>query len=312
MPRICYTPKKFNAEHTLIIERANTIIASYAEQGYDLTLRQIYYQFVSRDWFPETWQDPATGSINNERSYKKLGIILSDARRAGRIDWEAIVDRTRNVRAPSAWDGPAAIVSACASQFAVDWWRDQPYRPEVWVEKDALVGVMEVACRPWHCPYFSCRGYTSDSEIWSAAQRLKAHADNDQIPVIFHLGDHDPSGIDMSRDVADRLNLFANGLVNRIEVKRIALTIEQVHANNPPPNPAKATDARYKGYQEEFGEECWELDALNPETLTGLIAAEMEAIVDQAAWAEADGRQAEGRRKLREVSRNWLDLTRNL
>jgi hypothetical protein len=311
MPTICYTAKTFNDEHARIIEQANRIIRSYAQQGYDLTLRQLYYQFVSRDWFPASWASAETGSTNNERSYKKLGSIISDARRAGLIDWDAIVDRTRNVRIPPMWADPSHIVRACAGQFSVDWWADQGYRPEVWVEKDALLGVIEVACEPWHCPYFSCRGYTSDSEVWSAARRLAGHLDNGQTPIVFHLGDHDPSGIDMSRDIFDRVRLFADAACE-IEVKRIALTMGQVEEVGPPPNPAKTTDSRYKGYQEEYGKESWELDALNPEYLTALIAAEMSNIVDNDAWAESNRRQNEGRRLLGEVSKQWPTLTEGL
>lgn len=312
MPKICYTPKKFNPTHLDIIEKANQIIAGYATQGYDLTLRQVYYQFISRNWFPDSWIDPKTNSANNDRSYDKLGSIISDARRAGKIDWEAIVDRTRNVRSPAAWAGPEEIVAACAKQFSIDFWKGQPYRPEVWVEKDALVGVLEVACRPWHCAYFSCRGYTSDSEIWSAAQRLKGYATNNQTPIVFHLGDHDPSGVDMSRDIKDRLNLFAGGLAVPIEVKRIALNMDQVHQYNPPPNPAKTTDGRYTKYAEEYGTESWELDALDPDVIAALIETEMLAIVDQAEWAAAGERRAEGRRLLTAVSDDWDTLTEGL
>ena len=312
MPKIVYVPKAFNEEHANIITQANQIIAGYAQQGYDLTLRQLYYQFVSRDWFPETWKDKETGSTNNERSYKKLGNIVSDARRAGKIDWDAIVDRTRNVRTSPAWDGPEDIVAACAKQFSIDFWANQQYRPEVWVEKDALVGVIEVACRQWHCPYFSCRGYTSDSEIWAAAQRLMAHVHKDQIPVVFHLGDHDPSGIDMSRDIADRIKLFAKNCPTKIEVKRIALTMTQVEEVEPPPNPAKNTDARFKKYNEEYGDESWELDALEPQYITELIAHHMEGIVDQAAWDEATERRDEGRRLLGQVAKNWPTVTEGL
>lgn len=311
MPRICYVEKTFNAQHRDIINRANQIITTYSAQGYDLTLRQLYYQFVSRDWFPPAWADETTGSTNNERSYKKLGSILSDARRAGLIDWNAIVDRTRNVQLPSAWSGPDAIVSACADQFAVDWWENQPYRPEVWVEKDALLGVIEVACEPWHCPYFSCRGYTSDSEIWSAARRLAGHFKRGQTPIVFHLGDHDPSGIDMSRDILDRVRMFAD-VDGEIEVRRIALNMPQVEELNPPPNPAKSTDSRYTGYRDLYGDESWELDALNPEYITDLIAVEMRGIVEDGEWSMAEERQEEGRRLLQEVSANWSKLTKKL
>lgn len=299
--KITYCPKKFKPDYTQIIQRANEIIDEYHKQGYDLTLRQLYYQFVSRDWL-----------TNTDKSYNKLGNAVSDGRRAGLIDWDRIVDRTRFIRTPPAWSGPEAIVAACSKQFSIDFWKKQPYRPEVWIEKDALVGVLEVACEPWHCPYFSCRGYTSDSEIWAAAQRLMKHVNNDQIPIVFHLGDHDPSGIDMTRDIRDRIKLFAKNCPHEIEVKRIALTMDQIEEVGPPPNPAKQTDARFESYQKEYGDESWELDALNPEYITNLINDEMAAIVDQELWDEAIEEQTEGRRLLKAVADDWENLTQGL
>lgn len=298
MAKICYEPKSFNSEHRLVITRANQVIDAYAAQGYDLTLRQLYYQFVSRNWL-----------ANKDQSYKRLGTIVSDARRAGLIDWDRIVDRTRFIRRTPHWDGPEDIVASCAAQYDVDWWKDQKYRPEVWVEKDALIGVLQVACEPWRCPYFSCRGYTSDSELWSSAQRLKGIVENGQTPIIYHLGDHDPSGIDMSRDIFERLSLFAG---SEIRVKRIALTMHQINEVNPPPNPAKTTDARYEKYRDEYGEESWELDALNPDYISNLIATEMKEIVSSKPWEESKKDQAEGRRLLGLVAGKWKKITAKL
>ena len=164
---------------------------------------------------------------------------------AGLIDWQAIVDRTRNLRSNGHWKDPAHIIHSAAQSFAMDKWSDQPYRPEVWIEKDALVGILEAACEPLDVPFFSCRGYTSISEMWVAAQRLLGYQDDKQKPVIFHLGDHDPSGIDMSRDIEERLSLF--GVM--VEFHRIALNMDQVKQYRPPPNPAKATDARFADYE---------------------------------------------------------------
>lgn len=300
MPKICYVHKKFNADHMQIIDRANQILSGFAAAGYDMTLRQLYYQFVTKNWL-----------VNKKQNYNKLGYVISDARRAGLIDWDRISDRTRNVRSPTAWSGPAAIIKACAAQFDVDWWAEQPYRPEVWVEKDALIGVLEVACREWHCPYFSCRGYTSDSELWAAAQRMDRHESRDQIPIVFHLGDHDPSGIDMSRDISDRLRLFQKA-VTRTEVRRLALTMDQVNQYGPPPNPAKETDCRFTEYRKQYGDESWELDALSPDVIGQLIADAMESILDHAAWEEAEQRRDEGLRLLQNVSDNWETITQDL
>ena len=111
------------------------------------------------------------------------------------------MDRTRELRTLSHWDDPSSIVEACSKQFNLDLWDKQPFRPEVWIEKDALVGVFERVCRELDVPLFSCRGYTSQSEMWVAGQRMLQYKRNKQTPVIFHFGDHDPSGKDMSRDI---------------------------------------------------------------------------------------------------------------
>ena len=289
--KIFYTAKKFGKTALAVIDHANHIISEYASQGYDLTLRQLYYQFVSRDLI-----------ANNDKEYKRLGNIISDARRAGLVDWDSIVDRTRYLRKSPAWESPQEIVAACAEQFDIDWWASQSIRPEVWIEKDALIGVLEVACRQWHIPYFSCRGYVSDSEIWAAAQRMAKWIDQGQHPIVLHLGDHDPSGIDMSRDIADRLNLFAR---NEIDVRRIALTMPQIDEYQPPPNPAKITDARFQSYQETYGDESWELDALNPETIANLITDNVQPLIDRKAWTAADKKRTTGRGQLQQISQLW-------
>lgn len=293
--KIRYIDHAFSPASLEVIEQANEIIADYQQQGFRLTLRQLYYQFVARDLIP-----------NTQRSYKRLGSIISDARRAGLIDWEAIEDRTRNLRSLATWEGPAEIVGACATEFRIDRWADQPCRAEVWIEKDALLGVVEGACNEWRVPFFSCRGYTSDSEIWNAARRLAGYVDDGHKVIVFHLGDHDPSGIDMSRDIADRLALF--GCDEDVTVNRIALTMEQVEQHRPPPNPAKVTDSRYEAYQEEYGEESWELDALDPTTLAGLIREHVGRIVDARAWAGSAEQEQDHRQGLGAAARRWDDV----
>src|SRR5436190_19129181 len=103
-----------------MIDKCNKLIATYSAQGYSLTLRQLYYQFVSRDWLPAEWADPNTGSTNNQKSYDKLGIIVGDGRMAGLIDWNAIEDRTRNIDGNTHWTSPASIIRAVANQYQID------------------------------------------------------------------------------------------------------------------------------------------------------------------------------------------------
>jgi hypothetical protein len=255
--KIAYINKKFRGNSLELIKLVNHVVSEYQAQGYSLTLRQVYYQMVARDIIP-----------NNIRSYKNLGNLINDGRLAGYIDWFAIEDRTRNLRTLSHWNTPESIIESAASSYQRNWWEGQEYYVEVWVEKDALIGIVGEICNKLDVAYFSCRGYVSQSELWSAARRLKQKQDYGQKPVILHLGDHDPSGKDMSRDIIDRLDLFG---VPSVKFYRIALNMDQIEEYNPPPNPTKITDSRASGYIAEFGHECWELDALEPKTISDLI-----------------------------------------
>ena len=297
MPLICYVPKSFRPDTQTRINQANEIIAEYQAQSFKLTLRQLYYQFVSRDLISNTVQ-----------SYKSLGDVVNDGRLAGLIDWDAIEDRTRNLRSSPHWSSPRSIVRACADQFAVDLWATQENYVECWIEKDALVGVIEGICTELDVPYFACRGYTSQSEMWGAAQRLIEREKASKKTTIIHLGDHDPSGIDMTRDIQERLELFGSTAV----IHRIALVYDQIEQYNPPPNPAKTTDARYRSYADRFGEESWELDALEPSVIVDLIREAVRDRIDWDAWEEALQRQKTGRDQLGKVSRRWESVVEYL
>ena len=222
MSRICYIERSFYTKARAVVDQANAICEEYAAQGLDLTLRQLYYQFVAR------------GLIANKQSeYDRLGSIVNDARLAGDLDWEFIVDRTRNLMGISHHDSPADLIRDAARRFHTDKWSNQPTRVEVWVEKDALVGVLESVCPSEDVDFFACRGYVSQSEMWAAAQRIERYIIAKQAVLVLHLGDHDPSGIDMTRDVRERLELFIredlwNSAVNDLEVKRIALNMDQI------------------------------------------------------------------------------------
>lgn len=292
MPKIKYKDFRFRPSSLDIIQMADSIIAEYASKGFDLTLRQLYYQFVARDLIP-----------NSQKEYKNLGSVINDARLAGMLDWNSIIDRTRNLVKTPTWSSPRDIVEACALQYKEDLWDyEQNFRPEVWIEKDALIGVIENVCNDLRIPYFSCRGFTSQSEMWQAAQRIINTSDRGQTTFILHLGDHDPSGMDMSRDIEERLAMFGADDTT-LHFKRIALNTDQVRKYNPPPNPAKSTDSRYREYRKLHGASSWELDALNPEVLEELIRSEVEQITDPDAWETAKGNEAVNRSKLETAAR---------
>jgi len=175
---------------------------------------------------------------------------------------------------------------------------------EVWIEKDALVGVFERVSQELDIGLFSCRGYTSQSEMWVAAQRLRRYEQAGQEVVILHFGDHDPSGLDMTRDITDRLALFGANL----DVRRLALTMDQVREYNPPPNPAKETDSRFTAYIQEYGDESWELDALPPDVLADLVRAEVDTLKDLDRWNAATSLEKSHKQTLAAVAESWDDV----
>lgn len=303
MPKIKYEPVKAFHDDTLrTIDNANKIINEYHDKGFDLTLRQLYYQFVARDLI-----------ANEQKEYNRLGRIVNDGRMCGLIDWYAIEDRTRTIRKRSHWNSPEEVIQSAHQSYHINLWANQGIYVEVWIEKDALVGVIDSVCRNLDVTFFSCRGYVSQSEMWQAGQRLKGKANQGKEIVILHLGDHDPSGIDMTRDITDRLMTFSNhpqastfhpNFVD-IDVRRIALNRDQIDEFEPPPNPAKVTDSRFEEYQKIYGKQSWELDALEPTVLEGLIRDEVESLRNEEAWQRRLDRLNEEKDGLKEIAENY-------
>lgn len=307
MPLIPYRDQNFKPATLKVIEQANQIVLAYRRQGFTLTLRQLYYQFVARDLIPNTM-----------RSYKNLGNAINNARYAGLFDWSLLTDRTRN--ATGGDDGytpghPEEVIEPAV--YHVTQWEGQPNRVEVWVEKDALIDVIQQGAGGLRATTFSCRGYTSSSEVWAAAQRIEGYFDDDSVEkvTILHLGDHDPSGIDMTRDIEDRLKEFIEYDTGRyvgpggdVEIKRIALNMDQIEQYNPPPNPAKETDSRFQSYMDIHGDESWELDALEPNVLVQLIRSEIRPLIDSEKWDARRKLTAEGTAMLQAVRDNYTDV----
>ena len=204
MAKIQYVVEKRWAKSTReLLYKVIEIVDEYTEQGYRMTLRQLYYQLVSRDIIP-----------NQQREYAKLSRILTEARMAGLVDWDFIEDRIRIPKFPNQFD-------------SVD---------------DAM--------------------------------------EQNKNCVILYFGDHDPSGEDMVRDIQDRLSTFGC----EVEVRKVALTMEQVEEYHPPPNPAKLSDPRAEGYIAEHGDESWELDALPPDVLISLVRENLDEFLDKEKY----------------------------
>lgn len=289
-----YIPKEFNDEQTVLIARINGIIDDFAADNYDLSVRQLFYQLVTLN-----------AVTNNLRSYKTIATLISDARLAGLIDWDIIKDRTRECVINPHWESPADIIEACANQFKVDMWADQPEYLEVMIEKQALEGVLIPVCAQWDVPFTANRGYSSSSTMYEAGRRLYKRLRDEKPVTVLYLGDHDPSGLDMTRDVEERLRLFTDSTLDdtiTVNVERIALNMPQIEELNPPENPAKMSDSRAEEYVKRYGNSSWELDAINPRQLAELVGNAIQQHIDTRIWAASLKKQTAGREALTKMA----------
>lgn len=287
-----YVAKTFNQRNAQLIDFMNSLIRDYQAEGYVLTVRQLYYQLVARGVIENTLQ-----------SYKRTAGLINDAKLAGLMDWDAIEDRTREFQTNPHWNAGSSILRSAASSYAQDMWDNQATRVFVIIEKEALIGVLAGLCRKWDVPILAARGYPSGTVLRDfAEQHLLPALYSGQSVKVLHLGDHDPSGIDMTRDLLDRLQLFTREEMGNSDLARIALTMDQVEEINPPENPAKATDSRFASYRREFGTSSWELDALPPQYLNDLVEEHIEQWVDPVLWDDKAEQVEAVRQDLQELA----------
>src|SRR3954462_140706 len=341
----------WTADKAEVVAHIVSIVNTYSRKGYVLTLRQLHYQLVSRNWI-----------INHDTAYKKLGSILDDCRYAGVIDWSAIEDRGRVPYLPYYADDAADAVEDITASFRINRQEGQTNYVELWTEKDALSGILKRTTQKYHVQLVVNKGYTSSSAIYGAYERVVESILNSQKVNILYFGDHDPSGLDMIRDIRDRLSFFLsrgdtlraserfNSLVEDwwinsgndiydlvsmkfceekvlklmndddneglfddfnagkvayylfdnelFTVRAIGLTMDQIEEHLLPLNPTKMTDSRAANYVKEFGRTCWEVDALNPETLTEIVEYNITQQINMDVYQNALDREAMEKQKL--------------
>ena len=253
---------KLSKTNLASITQINEILTDYKDQGYTLTLRQLYYQLVSRNIIP-----------NEDKEYGKLSYVLKEARMAGLVDWSSIEDRVRVPKIPYWVSGVDNAIDDTISQYRLDRMLGQDTYIEVWIEKDALSSVFYRVTRKYGIRLMVNRGFSSTSAMYTAANRFKYNQGDLHI---LYFGDHDPSGLDMVRDIEDRMIEFNVDL----SVTHCALTMDQVNQYNPPPNPAKVKDPRAKNYIATYGSVSWELDALQPSVLEALVDERIKELID--------------------------------
>lgn len=247
-----------------LLETATRILAA----NHPMTLRQVYYQLVSRQAIK-----------NNKSQYQAVSNILADARKDGTVPWEWMEDRTRRPRAVSMWADLAAYADTVRRSYRREVWQEQDDLIEVWLEKDALSGIFEDVLRPYGVTLNVGRGYDGWDSIHNAAERYLEWGGD---VCVLYFGDFDPSGEDMIRSLRERIGFFETCP----EIVKVALVAEDIELYNLPPDFTKATDTRQAAFVAKYGDVAVELDALPVDVLRDRLESEVTARLDMDTWAE--------------------------
>ncbi len=280
-------------KYEILVRTVNDVIAQYDEP---LTLRQIYYRLVAKMIIPNT--------INE---YKGLSRHLVKARELGAVDYTRIEDRTRStIGGDSSFNTMEEYLKFKLDQLFkshkylnLNMWDNQKVKIEVWVEKDALSRTVSSVTNRYNIRTCPSKGYPSFSYVKDAAKRLQK-AKQDRI-IIIYMGDHDPSGRDIPRDLESRLIRYGVPY-EKLTVDVIALTVDQIEEHNLPPAPAKRSDARFQKFMAETGsDDVVELDALEPPILQAILKKAISGYIDSDLWNERLAVEREDKERLKEM-----------
>jgi len=248
------------------METIREAIYRVTQAQHPMTVRQVFYQLVS------------IGAIEKaEAEYKQTVVrLLTLMRRSRELPFGWIADNTRWMRKPRTYSSVEELLQRTAQTYRRALWDNQPAYVEVWLEKDALAGVVYEETDPWDVPLMVTRGYPSLSYLFEAAETI---AECGKPAYLYYLGDWDPSGVDITRSVERGVREFAPNA--EIELERIAVTPRQVEELGLPTRPTKKTDTRSKN----FSGESVEVDAIPPALLRALVRECIEKHVDRRTLA---------------------------
>jgi hypothetical protein len=225
--------------------------------------------------------------------------LLKIAREDGIIPWEWIVDETRQLERLPAWDDPDQYARCVVRGYRRDYWNQQPARVEVWSEKGTVRGVLQPVLDEYAVGFRVMHGFGSATAVYDVASDF----DGERDLIALYVGDWDPSGMYMSEhDLPARLQRYDG---YHVQLKRIALTQDQVGSLPAFPASDKARDPRYPWFVRNFGNRCWELDALDPNDLRNCVEAEIAFCLDWEAWQHCKSIENAERESLQEVMRAW-------
>jgi hypothetical protein len=267
-----------HAKTAALINEAARVLAAH----HPMTVRQVYYQLVSRQVIE-----------NNRSQYQAVSKALVRARQNGIIPWEWIEEGLRRPRTVGMWTDLRDFGKTVLQAYRREIWTSQPIYFEVWLEKDALSGIFEEILKPYGVTLNVGRGYDGWDSISNAAGRFGLHDKT----TILYFGDWDPSGEDMVRSLGERLGFFDC----HPEIVRCAILPEDIQEHDLPPDFAKKIDTRHKKFVDRFGDRAVELDALPGEALRARIKEEVEKRTDLVALDAVRQREASERRFLARI-----------
>jgi hypothetical protein len=254
------------------------------EEG-QITVRHLFYRLVGLREIEKT-----------ESAYGLLCSHLAKWRKQEKVPWDAFADSTRwHIKSPT-FDGLKDALAQTVATYRRDLWSTQDYYCEVWVEKDAIASIVSGVANSFGVPTFVARGFASLSSLYSAAQTFRDAEENGKEVIIFHLGDHDPSGHAAGEAIEKAL---ANNFDCLVEFERIAVTPEQIEEWNLPTRPVKKTDTRAAKWT---GGECVELDTIPPARMRALVRNAITDLIDKHAWNQLKEIEKQERETLRKIA----------
>jgi hypothetical protein len=263
------------ASYDIVVENALEVFEQYDTA---ITLRQLYYRLVSRLLIPNT--------VN---SYKRLSRIMVKAREQEDVPVNCLEDRSRRVlgRGDTGYDSAEEYLKQKLSSLQDSWkgfsmpmWEDQPVYILISLEKDALSRLVSRVANKYSIRTFPTRGYPSFSYVQTMANYMQTRLSGKSI-IVLYFGDFDPSGVDIERDLEDRLYRYG---AKDFKVKRIALKLDQIKEYNLPPMPVKLSDARAESFMAKHGDQSVELDALDPNLLQDTVEKAIRDNINTRRW----------------------------
>jgi hypothetical protein len=240
----------------------------------------------------------SVGRADMQRVYR----LLRQAREEGTIPWNWIVDETRQLERVATWDDPAAFARDTVLSYRRDFWNEQPHRVVLASEKGTVRGVLRPVLDELGVGFLALHGFSSATVVHDLAM------DDDGRPlIVLYVGDYDPSGMYMSEaDLPKRLKEYDG---EHVQLRRIALKQEQTAGLLSFPASDKRGDKRYKWFVSNYGQRCWELDAMDPNVLRDIVEAEIKRLIEPKAWKRCAVVNAAEFKSLQHVLDGWKNPT---